>query len=80
MRNALFVVLARDAAGLSLRFDPQALAPERLLVFEVGSEVRICPVKLSITNMSVRVQPFGGCTTRIRHDPLRTGRWMPALR
>jgi Subtilase family len=32
-------VLARDPEGLSLRTDPEALAPERLLVFEVRGSV-----------------------------------------
>src|SRR5688572_24077300 len=33
--NRLSEVLARDPTGLELRADPTALAPERLLVFEV---------------------------------------------
>ncbi|MGV2196780.1 hypothetical protein ACQZ4Q_23355 [Agrobacterium vitis] len=32
-------VLQRDPSGLSLRTDPTALAPERLLVFEVKGDV-----------------------------------------
>jgi len=32
--------LARDATGLELRSDPTALAPERLLVFEIRGAVR----------------------------------------
>ncbi|MGO7169598.1 hypothetical protein AB9F47_21325 [Rhizobium leguminosarum] len=32
-------VLQRDPTGLSLRADPTALAPERLLVFEVKGDI-----------------------------------------
>ena len=37
--NRLAEVLARDNAGLELRADPAALAPERLLVFEVRGAI-----------------------------------------
>jgi hypothetical protein len=37
--NRLAQVLARDASGLELRADPAALAPERLLVFEVRGPI-----------------------------------------
>jgi hypothetical protein len=37
--NRLSEVLARDPSGLALRSDPTALAPERLLVFEVRGAV-----------------------------------------
>lgn len=33
-------MLARDPAGLELRHDPSALAPERLLVFEVRGSIQ----------------------------------------
>jgi hypothetical protein len=37
--NRLAEVLNRDASGLELRADPSALAPERLLVFEVRGSI-----------------------------------------
>lgn len=37
--NRLAEVLGRDATGLELRADPSALAPERLLVFEVRGSI-----------------------------------------
>jgi hypothetical protein len=33
-------VLSRDPTGLELRADPSALAPERLLVFEVEGPIQ----------------------------------------
>src|SRR5690606_35182790 len=44
-------VLAHDRSGLELRNDPAALAPERLLVFEVRG---------SITDFAQAVQRIGG--------------------
>jgi hypothetical protein len=43
--------LARDASGLELRADPAALAPERLLVFEVRG---------SVSNFAAAVQRVNG--------------------
>jgi len=37
--NRLSEVLTRDSSGLELRADPTALAPERLLVFEVRGSI-----------------------------------------
>ncbi|WP_292939790.1 S8 family peptidase [Novosphingobium sp. 32-60-15] len=49
--DRLAQALARDASGLELRADPAALAPERLLVFEVRG---------SVSNFAAAVQRVNG--------------------